>query len=622
MSDLSVTSSSSNTFGGVSSGTLSQHRALSLWERRGSMLSESEAAQLAKAAQVPPRLVEFLYARGLQTPEQLQSWFRPSLKDLRDPLSLKDLSKAIERLRQAWHQQESIVLYADYDLDGTSGLALALEAFQRLGFQRVRGYQPQRLTEGYGLHDEALERLKRETDCTLLVSIDLGITAIHEVQTAKSLGIDVIITDHHLPKLDAEARPILPEAVAVVNPNRGDCESGLGHLCGTGVIFYLVLALRRVLMEEGLSAGFDPKSLLDVFAIGTITDLVPLKAENRILVKHGLLKLAETSRTGLRELMKSLDLWGRNLNAQDVAIRFAPKLNALSRMGSGLQPLEIYLENDEARARELCALVLANNQERQASQKQADQAADQALRGISQPAPAAIVLASREFHRGVVGLVATRLAQKFGVPTFVGAVEGDSGLIIGSARLPDRSPHSLTEAMTSAALSLHQFGGHAMAAGFETSVEMLETLRADLIRYFEIQNEELNLRPRPQVQHYDLDLQLNEITPSLMNWLEAAGPFGAAAPPPRLLIRDARVTMRREMKGGHLRLRLTQAGTEPVQAVWFSPNNSDSARPDSIGLGQRVDVIVEPQWNHYQGRRELQLLVQAIRLVELSSPLA
>lgn len=588
-----------------------------LWERRGPAPTANECAELSKAAQIPPRLVEFLYARGLKTVEQLQAWFRPSLKDLRDPMLLKDLAQAIDRLKLALARQESIVLYADYDLDGTSGLALALEAFQKLGFKRVRGYQPQRLTEGYGLHDEALERLKRETDCTLLVSIDLGITALHEVQTARSLGIDVIITDHHLPKLDEHARPILPEAVAVVNPNRGDCESGLGHLCGTGVIFYLVLALRRVLMEEGLSVGFDPKSLLDVYAIGTITDLVPLQAENRILVKHGLLKLAETSRTGLRELLKALDLWGRGLNAQDVAIRFAPKLNALSRMGSGLQPLEIYLEGDEARARELCALVLANNQERQASQKQADQAADQALRGISQPPPAAIVLASREFHRGVVGLVATRLAQKFGVPTFVGAVEGESGLIIGSARLPDRSPHSLTEAMTAAAHSLHQFGGHAMAAGFETSVDMLENLRADLIRYFEMQNVELNLRPRPQVQHYDLDLRLSEITPSLMSWLEAAGPFGASAPPPRLLLRDARVTMRREMKGGHLRLRLAQPGTEAVQAVWFSPVN-----PDSIGQGQRVDVLVEPQWNHYQGRRELQLLVQSIRGVDLSSPLA
>ncbi|MDX9731601.1 MAG: DHH family phosphoesterase, partial [Bdellovibrionales bacterium] len=266
----------------------------------------NDARSLAQTAvrSVPRPILDVLKLRGIEAPEQIANWFKPTLRSLRDPLSLKDMDKAVERLLLA--REESIVLYGDYDLDGTSGLALALQALREFGFTRVHGYQPQRLTEGYGLHNEAIERLKRETDCTLLISIDLGITAMEEVETARALGIDVIVTDHHLPKRDADA-VILPNACAVVNPNRGDCPSQMGHLCGTGVIFYLVPALRRALLEQGMLGGaesvLDPKELLDCFAIGTITDLVPLQFENRILVKHGLVKLAETKRPGLQELL-------------------------------------------------------------------------------------------------------------------------------------------------------------------------------------------------------------------------------------------------------------------------------------------------------------------------------
>lgn len=560
---------------------------------------------------LPHALSRVMQSRGIVTAEAANEWFKPSLKSLRDPLTLKDMDLAIARLVKARNHQESIVLYGDYDLDGTSGLALALQAFRELGFEKVRGYQPQRLTEGYGLHSEAITRLKAETDCTLLISIDLGITAMEEVETARALGIDVIVTDHHLPKHDETGAVVLPKALAVVNPNRGDCPSGLNHLCGTGVIFYLVLALRRALLEEGIVAqAFDPKILLDCFAIGTITDLVPLLHENRILVKHGLVKLAETSRPGLRELLKALELWGRPLTAQDVAMRFAPKLNALSRMGAGLQPLDLYTETDTDRARDLVARVLANNQDRQASQKTADDEAERLLK--ERPPKGAIVIASEKFHRGVVGLVATRFSQRFGLPAFIGSIEGEAGSIVGSARVPNGMLTSLLEAMDAGTDCLDQFGGHAVAAGFEAKRERFDEFR-EIIEawYLRLASGETGgaaSGPKEPTLEYDAVAHFAELTPSFMTWYEHMGPFGAQAPVPLFRFDDCLVAQVRVLKGGHLRLKLAQAGADAIQGIWFSPPAGAEPR-----VGSRVSVVAEVQWNHYQGSKTIQLMIQDVR---------
>lgn len=580
------------------------------WVLRG---SASGTETIGWPQGLPSPLARVMQSRGIVSSDSANEWFRPSLKSLRDPLTLKEMDLAIARLVKARVNQESIVLYADYDLDGTSGLALALQAFQELGFEKVRGYQPQRLTEGYGLHNDAITRLKKETECTLLISIDLGITAMEEVQTASALGIDVIITDHHLPKHDADGAVILPQALAVVNPNRGNCEGNLGHLCGTGVIFYLVLALRRALLEEGIvTNAFDPKALLDCFAIGTITDLVPLQFENRILVKHGLVKLAETQRPGLKELLIALELWGRPLTAQDVAIRFAPKLNALSRMGSGIQPIDLYIEKDIARARELVAMVLSNNQDRQASQKAADDEAEKLLR--ERPPVGAIVIASDKFHRGVVGLVATRFSQRFGLPAFVGAIEAEAGSIVGSARVPNGMPTNLLHAMDAGTDCLDQFGGHAVAAGFEAKRERFEEFR-NIVEQWYLKGD-ASTGPRESILEYDAACRLADLTPAFMNWLEHLGPFGAQAPVPVFRFDDCLVAQVRTLKGGHLRLKLAQPGASSVTGIWFSP----PAGAEPL-LGSRVSVLAELQWNHYQGVKTIQLMVHDVQPHDELTPL-
>ncbi len=581
-----------------------------MWVRRdpGSMLAAEKARRDLVSnvpAGVPAPIAEALAARGVFGQEAVTEWFRPTLKSLKDPSLLTDMDRAVERLLKAREEQETILLYADYDLDGTSGLALALTAFKELGFESVVAHQPQRLVEGYGLHSASIKKLHSECQCTLIVSIDLGITGNAEVEFAKTLGIDVIVTDHHLPGLT------LPAAVAVVNPNRGNCTSGLGHLCGTGVIFYLVLALRRALRAD----RFDPKTLLDCFAIGTITDMVPLVDENRILVKHGLVKLAETKRPGLRILLQELGLFGRPLTAQDVAIRYAPKLNALSRMGSGVQPIDLYLVEDEEKARELVVRVLSNNQERQASQKSADAEASRLLKEM--PPSGAIVIASEKFHRGVVGLVATRLTQAYGMPALVGAIEGESQSVIGSARLPNGMNANLLEAMTYAnhpedgVQCLDQFGGHAAAAGFELRIDRLLVFRERISAFFA---ERETARSAAVVQEFDADCQIADFNPSFMAWLDAMGPFGAKAPIPVFRIRGCSIVQMKELRGGHLRLKLAQPGIfQTLTAIWFSPPATRLAEC-RLSVGAVISILAEAQWNHFQGARDIQLLIQDISI--------
>lgn len=539
-------------------------------------------------------------ARGYKTEEAIQKWLNPSLKNLRDPFTLFDMDKAIARLVKAREAQEHLVIYADYDLDGTSGLALLLKAFEWMGFKNVSYYQPKRLTEGYGLHNEAIQKLY-DQGARLLLSVDLGITAIEEVEFAHKLGMESIITDHHLPKEK------LPDAVAVVNPNRGNCPSNLSHLCGTGVAFYLVLALKRALQEQGLlEQDFDPKELLDCFVIGTVTDMVPLVDENRVLVKHGLLQLAKTKRPGLRVLLQALSLWGQPLTSGDVAIRFAPKLNALSRMEMGIQPIDLYLVEDEHKAQALVEAVLSNNQDRQASQKNAEAEASAYLK--EHPPTSSIFVYSKNFHRGVVGLVATRLCQEYGLPAFVGSLDETEGSIVGSVRIPEGRGLNALDAMCSAQDALDQFGGHAVAAGFELKVAHAELFRERLEAYFA----DRSVVAEPRVWYYDAEATLAELSPQFMSWYEGLSPFGAQFSAPIFCIRRVRLSQVKELRGGHYRLTLGD-GTIARTALWFSPPKGHPGLEAIAQPGALVDVLVEPQWNYFNGQKSLQFLVSDLR---------
>lgn len=547
---------------------------------------------------VPSTVVKLLAARGVFTEDAFERLTKPKLSSLKDPYSIIDMSAAIERLLKAVRGNEKICIYADFDLDGTSGCALLLEGFRQLGLTNVVYAQPKRLSEGYGFHSHIVSDLAKN-GVTLIVTVDVGITAFEAVETAKSLGVDVIITDHHQPAAT------LPQALAVVNPNRAECTSGLGYLSGAGVAFYLLRALARAMAKEGLiqESQLDLKSVLDCFTIATLTDMVPLVEDNRVLVRHGLHQLQNTKRHGLRALLESLSLTDRPLSSQDVAIRFAPKLNALSRMESGLLPIDIYLSESKEKAENLVSEILDNNSTRVQLQSTGEQEAIELLKDWQHSTFVFVI--SEMFHRGVVGLIATKLSQSMGVPAFVGAISED-GSVTGSARLPNgHSSRSLLSAFESGKTHFMRFGGHDAAAGFEFQQEKYSDIVTALAAHYASLPETGAIVE----SFYDTDLSADEVNEGLMRWLDELGPFGTGMPVPVFRVSGFSVSDIYELKGGHIKLRLEgEASRKKVDALLFSsPYTKEQLAPLK---GREVPFFVELQWNYFAGRRSIQFLVK------------
>lgn len=569
-----------------------------LWKSRESAGEVQAPTQVGGAW--PTLIGKILAARGFENSGNVEKLLFPKLADLKDPLLLKGMSQALERLGQAYLNHEKICIYADFDLDGTSGLALLKTGMLALGFPRVQHYQPKRLSEGYGFHVAAVEELHRQ-GVTVIITVDVGITAHAAVSRARELGIDVILTDHHLP---ADS---IPNAYVVVNPNQGDCLSDLGYLCGAGVAFYLLRGLKRYFQDHPQlpKNNWDLKEVLDYFTIGTLTDMVPLVDDNRVLVKHGLLKLAETKRAGLRALLEELDLVDRPLTSQDVAIRFAPKLNALSRMESGILPVDIFLLEDQSQARDMVRQVMKNNSTRVQLQSDAEAEAQELLKDW--PHKDFVFVASKSFHRGVVGLIATKLTQVYNKPAFVGSI-GDDGMIVGSARLPQGQEACLVTAMSGSQEILSRFGGHSAAAGFEIAESRVPQFITQLSQHFS----DLREKPKPLEIFYDVEAKLAEVSSGLMKWYDFVGPFGVGFNIPLIHFSRVQVLSKRELKGGHLRLKIADGdGQGSTEALLFTPTPRQAATLQEIpGF---YDILGELQWNYFAGQKTIQILIRDLK---------
>lgn len=564
-----------------------------LWRSRDQEVKPAEGP-------FPPLIGHILASRGFADASQVDKLLFPKLTDLKEPLLLQGMDKAVERLGQAALNKEKICIYADFDLDGTSGLALLKTGLLALGFEDVIHYQPKRLSEGYGFHVHAVEELYQQ-GVSLIVTVDVGITAHPAVEKAQSLGIDVILTDHHLPG------DVLPPAYVVVNPNQSSDTSQLGYLCGAGVAFYLLRALKRYFFDHPPlpKNNFDLKEVLDFFTIATLTDMVPLVDDNRMLVKHGLIKLAETKRPGLRALLSELGLENRALTSQDVAIRFAPKLNALSRMESGILPIDLFLVDDAKIAQDMVRQVIKNNSTRVQLQSNAENEAMELLK--EWPHKDFVFVASRNFHRGVVGLIATKLSQVYNRPAFVGSW-GEDNVIVGSARLPQGQEACLVQALASAEDLLSRFGGHSAAAGFELHSEKLAAVQERFSRYFQ----ELHEKPKALEVLYDVEAKLSEVGASLMKWYDFVGPFGAGFSTPLIHFPKVIMHSKKILKGGHWRLRLVQTdGGGSHEALLFSPLPRHLAVLESSC--QFLDVLGELQWNYFAGQKNVQILVRDLK---------
>ena len=543
-------------------------------------------AQLERAG-IPSLLACVLSARGVTEPEQAWKLLTPGEEPLLDPMLLKDMDRAVLRVGRALKTGELMAVYGDYDVDGITSTCLLTDCLTRLG-GRVRSYIPDRLEEGYGLNEEAVLHLARQ-GVTLIITVDCGITAAREVEFARELGIDVVITDHH------ECKQAIPEAAAVVDPHRPDCPYPFKGLAGVGV------ALKLAMAAAGPDrAGLVFREYADLAAVGTVADVMPMTGENRTIVQTGLAALAHPRRVGLAQLMEEAGLGDKPVTSVSIGYTLAPRINAAGRMGQADLAAELLLTRDPgsaaALAQELCAL----NRERQTIECEIFQECVQRLE--RRPQSGIILLADEHWHQGVVGIVASRLTEKYSCPAFMVCL--DQGIGKGSCR--SWGGVNLFHLLTQFQDLLEGFGGHAMAAGFTVREENIPALER---RLRQLVLEERAGEELPSLLEIDAAVLPQELTVEAVEALDALEPCGAGNPRPVLVLTGAHVISAAQVgRGRHLKLRLEGRGV-PLDAIFFSVDGSE------LGLtpGCRVDVAFYPQINDFRGVRSVQLQVVDLR---------
>ena len=529
---------------------------------------------LTSTLRIQPLTARVLTARGLTDPQTAQRFLTPQLEHLHSPALLTGMPEALTRLRAAISAHEKILIYGDYDVDGTVSVVILKKAIELAGGQ-ASFHVPHRLKDGYGMRADVIERAAA-MGVRLIVSVDTGIRATEVVRGARELGIDVIVTDHHLPEAE------LPPALAVLNPNRRDCHYPDKNLCGAGVAFKLVHALLATLPwpEEKLARML--KSFLKLVAVATVADVVPLLGENRIIVKFGLQGLHRVHNPGLRALLEvSGMLDGRAPNARQVAFQIAPRINAAGRMDDAQNVIRMFLTEDLETARTLAKQLHSLNQERQ--QTEAD-IVRLVLEECSQVPvtedQAALVFSGPNWHRGVVGIVASRLVDRFYRPVFV--LSEENGEAQGSGR--SITPFHLLEALESMPDLFSRFGGHRQAAGVSMPSEMVPEFRKRLEAYARQRLTPADFHPRLAI---DAVVDLKELTtgPAVAEILGLA-PFGFGNPPPVLAILDAQVAATPVvLKEKHLRVQLRQNGRNLLSKAW-----NFAERASELPAGAHMDA--------------------------------
>ena len=548
------------------------------------------ARRAMEAAGVPPLAAIALCARGLDTPEKARSFLDAGRGQLLDPLLMRDMDAAAARVRRALENGEIIAVYGDYDVDGITSTCLLTDFLRREGGDIIP-YIPDRMEEGYGLNRDAVSALRCQ-GVGLIVTVDCGITAVEEAQFARSLGVDVVITDHH------ECKARLPDAVAVVDPRRADCPYPFQCLAGVGVALKLALALGGPGRREELLERYA-----DLAAIGTVADVMSLTGENRTIVRLGLEALRRTDRPGLRALLHEAGLDERPLNATAVGYTLAPRINASGRMGCAALAGELFLTQDPVRGEELAHRLCELNRERQAIE--ADIYAEcQAMAEAMPPEKRrALVLAGEHWHQGVVGIVASRLAEKYSCPAFMICLQDGKGK--GSCR--SFAGFNLFAALEHCAPLLEGFGGHALAAGFTILEENIPAFAAAMNEYVCAATGGAEM-----VSSLDIDGELEEpglLTLEGVEGLELLEPYGAGNPKPVFCLSGCTITALSEVGGGrHLKLKLASGGRS-FDAIFFSATAAEMG----VAQGDRVDVAFTPQVNEYRGWRSVQFQVCDLR---------
>ena len=540
------------------------------------------------AAGYPPLLTAILGLKGIDSAPAAQSFLCCGSEQLFDPTLMLDMDRAAARIRQAIAKSETVAVYGDYDVDGITSTCLVTDWLRSSGLDAVP-YIPDRIEEGYGLNTGAIDILKN-AGVSLIITVDCGITAVAEAEYALSLGIDMIITDHHECRNQA-----LPKAAAVVDPKRAGCPYPNKELAGVGVALKLVCA-------AGGNCPALVEKYADLVAVGTVADVMRLTGENRVLVKKGLDKIASSPSVGIAALLEVCGLGDKKLTASSIGFTLAPRLNAAGRLGKASTAARLLMASDAAQAAELAEELCDLNRRRQTIETGIWREANSMLSGETPSAP--IVLASESWHQGVIGIAASRLAEQYSLPAIMICLDGDKGK--GSCR--SYGGFNLFDALSACSDCLEGFGGHALAAGLTIKKDRLDDFRAELDAYYS---------DNPPVQAPELGCDLIIEDPSLLDMtgvesLDELEPYGNGNPRPTLCFTDAAVKSAIPLGGGkHMRLKISFMG-ECFECIYFScPQELFD-----LGDGQRVDVAFTPQINEFRGRRSVQLVVSGLRLHE------
>ena len=546
-------------------------------------VEDADFTKIAKKAGLGPEVARLLFERGIQDQESLKKFLEPSLEDLYDPYLLHDMEKAVERIRRAIEDGENILIYGDYDADGMTSASIIKESLEQLGAE-CRVYLPNRFTDGYGPNASVYKYFIEQEGISLIVTVDNGVAGYEAIELAQSMGVDVIVTDHHsMPET-------LPDAYAIIHPEHPDANYPFKHLAGCGVAFKLACALLEEVQVE----------LLDLVAIGTIADMVSLTDENRILVQYGLEMLGHTQRIGLQEMLTMAGISANEVTGETVGFQIAPRLNALGRLDDPNPAIDLLTGFDDEEAHEIALMIHQKNEER----KEIVQSIYEEAKTMVNPEKKVQVLAKEDWNPGVLGIVAGRLLEELGQTVIVLNIE--DGRAKGSARSVEAV--DIFEALDPHRDLFIAFGGHAGAAGMTLEVENLEALSQALENY--ILETGIDLSGKKTI-NLDEELDLETLNLEMLKNFERLAPFGMDNQKPIFYIRDFHVESARTMGAGnaHLKLKISKGETS-FEVVAFGQGRwvTEFAQTKNLELAVKLSVN---QWN---GQTALQLMMVDARV--------
>lgn len=537
---------------------------------------KEKVEQLAGRLGITPLAASLLVMRGYDTADKASSFLYGNDARFHDPYLLKDMEKAVRRIKQAISDQEKIMIYGDYDADGVTSTTVLLQMLKKCSAQ-ADFYIPDRFKEGYGPNEAAFRGIK-ESGYSLIITVDTGIAGVHEAEVAKELGIDLIITDHH------EPGPVLPDAYAIIHPKQPGCGYPFKELAGVGVAFKLAHALN----------GELPEDLLDLCAIGTIADLVPLHDENRQIAKRGMEQFRKTKRPGLKALAKIAGAEIHNADEETIGFQIAPRLNAVGRIEQADPAVYLLNTEDEREAEELAEDINALNKERQKIVNQMTEEAVQMIEeeGLDQPV---IVVARPGWNPGVVGIVASKLVERFYRPAIVLGVDEEKGIAKGSAR--SIKGFDLFQNLSECRDILPHFGGHPMAAGMTLNLEDVSALRERINRQAEAVLTEADFIP---VQDVDLCCRLEDISVDSIAEMNLLAPFGTGNPKPFVLVSDVKIDDAKKIGANknHLKLVLADDGNK-LDCIGFYKGDIE----EGIVPGAKISIVGELSINEWNNRK-------------------